>query len=55
MNDAADFWRYNIGANVIPADTRNKTTSIGWTEYQTNLFQRNSITNGSKTAPLTME
>lgn len=36
MNDAADFWRYNIGANVIPADTRNKTTIIRWTEYQTN-------------------
>ena len=31
---SADFWRYNIGVNVIPADTRNKTTSISWKPYQ---------------------
>ena len=30
----ADFWRYNIGVDVIPADTRNKTTSISWKRYQ---------------------
>ncbi len=26
-NGWADFWYYEIGANVIPADTQNKTTS----------------------------
>ena len=34
MNDAADFWRYEVGANAIPADTRNKNTSVRWAEYQ---------------------
>jgi hypothetical protein len=34
MNDAADFWCYEIGVNVIPADTRNEVTSIRWAEYQ---------------------
>ena len=30
----ADFWRYTVGVNVIPADTRHKTTHIKWTEWQ---------------------
>jgi hypothetical protein len=34
INKSADFWRYDIGVNVIPADTKNKTTSIKWSEYQ---------------------
>lgn len=34
MNHAADFWRYEVGANAIPADTQNKTTNIRWAEYQ---------------------
>jgi P4 family phage/plasmid primase-like protien len=34
MNDAADFWRYGVGANAIPAGTRNKNTSVRWAEYQ---------------------
>jgi putative DNA primase/helicase len=34
FNDWVDFWRYDIGVNVIPADTKNKTTSIKWSEYQ---------------------
>ena len=33
-NGWADFWRHNIGVNVIPADTRNKTTSIPWSSWQ---------------------
>jgi hypothetical protein len=36
MNNAADYWYYDIGVNVIPADTRNKVTNIQWTEYQDN-------------------
>lgn len=24
LNESADFWRYDIGVNVIPADTVNK-------------------------------
>jgi hypothetical protein len=34
INESADFWRYDIGVNVIPADTKNKSTSIRWSEYQ---------------------
>ena len=33
-NEWADFWRYRIGVNVIPANTREKITSIKWAEYQ---------------------
>jgi P4 family phage/plasmid primase-like protien len=33
-NGWADFWHYNIGVNVIPADTQNKTTSIPWAPWQ---------------------
>ncbi len=29
-----DFWRYEIGVNVIQADTRSKTTNIQWSKYQ---------------------
>jgi P4 family phage/plasmid primase-like protien len=32
--DAADFWRCKIGVNVIPADTKRKTTAVYWKEYQ---------------------
>ena len=34
MNEWADFWRYTIGVNVIPADTRNKRPIVGWKPYQ---------------------
>ena len=30
FNGAADYWRYIVGVNVIPADTQNRTTSITW-------------------------
>ena len=33
-NVGADFWRYKIGANVIPADTRNKKPSVEWSTFQ---------------------
>jgi len=34
FNDYADFWFYTIGANIIPADTINKTTYVEWSVYQ---------------------
>jgi P4 family phage/plasmid primase-like protien len=34
IKESSDFWRYDIGVNVIPADTKNKSTSIRWSEYQ---------------------
>jgi Bifunctional DNA primase/polymerase, N-terminal len=34
LAESADFWRYDIGVNVIPADTKNKTTTVRWSEYQ---------------------
>ncbi len=30
INDWADFWRYDIGANIIPAVTQKKITWISW-------------------------
>ena len=35
-NRGADFWRYEIGVNVIPADTRNKTPLVSWSTFQNN-------------------
>ena len=32
----ADFWRYDIGVNVTPADTRHKITYIEWSQWQDN-------------------
>jgi Bifunctional DNA primase/polymerase, N-terminal len=34
INEWADFWRYTIGVNVIPADTRKKVTYEKWPEWQ---------------------
>jgi hypothetical protein len=31
---AADFWRCNIGVNVIPANKRKKCPNIQWKQYQ---------------------
>ena len=33
-NGWADFWRYTIGVNVIPADTEKKRTYENWKEWQ---------------------
>lgn len=30
----ADFWRYEIGVNVIPANTKYKKPIVTWTEWQ---------------------
>ncbi len=34
INDWADFWRYFIGRDPIPANSNNKNTHIEWSEYQ---------------------
>jgi putative DNA primase/helicase len=34
INQSSDFWRYQIGINVIPADTKNKVPSIRWSQWQ---------------------
>jgi hypothetical protein len=34
LREAPDFWRDKIGVNVIPADTKLKTTTITWKQYQ---------------------
>jgi Bifunctional DNA primase/polymerase, N-terminal len=34
INDSADFWYYQIGVNVIPADTKNKQTGYNWSQCQ---------------------
>ncbi|HSF51545.1 MAG TPA: bifunctional DNA primase/polymerase, partial [Nitrososphaeraceae archaeon] len=33
-NNSADFWYYQIGVNVIPADTENKETYENWSQWQ---------------------
>jgi hypothetical protein len=34
VNSYADYWRYEVGANVIPADTRLKRPYIKWGQWQ---------------------
>ncbi len=34
VNDWADYWRYEIGVNVITADTKNKRPIVEWKQYQ---------------------
>lgn len=34
FNSWADHWRFKVGVNVFPADTKNKTTYIKWRQYQ---------------------
>ena len=34
LNDWSDYWYYEIGINIIPANTREKTTFVSWSEYQ---------------------
>jgi len=36
LNTYADFWFYNIGVNVIAADTVNKKAVEEWSKYQNN-------------------
>lgn len=34
INEWADFWRNDIGVNVIPANTKYKKPIVAWTEWQ---------------------
>src|SRR5918995_7004622 len=34
LNESADFWRYDIGVNVIPANTVDKKPMVSWIEWQ---------------------
>ena len=34
LNESADYWHYEIGCNVIPADTKNKTTFENWSQWK---------------------
>jgi hypothetical protein len=35
MKKGADYWRYDIGLNVFPADTQNKDPrGIDWKQYE---------------------
>ena len=48
INDFADFWRYQIGVNVIPADTKSKRRTVAWLEFQNNpIPEEVYITNGN--------
>jgi hypothetical protein len=34
LNESAAFWFYDIGVNVILADTKNKITSENWSQWK---------------------
>jgi hypothetical protein len=34
FNEAADFWYYELGINVIPINSKEKVTYIKWSEFQ---------------------
>ena len=34
ISEWADFWRYEVGVNVIPANTKYKKPIVAWTEWQ---------------------
>ena len=34
INDWADYWRDEVGVNVIPADTQNKKPLVAWKQYE---------------------
>jgi hypothetical protein len=34
LNNSADTWFYDVGVNVIPADTKNKKINVSWKGYQ---------------------
>lgn len=33
-NEYADYWRYNVGVNVIPAKSKEKIPLVKWSEFQ---------------------
>jgi hypothetical protein len=42
-NDWAKFWRYNIGVNVIPANTREKKPIFVWKQFQDSPVSENQF------------
>jgi hypothetical protein len=34
INESADYWRFDVCINVIPADTKNKKPLVSWSEWQ---------------------
>ena len=34
INKWVDFWHYQIGVNLIPADTKEKKTNENWSQWQ---------------------
>jgi hypothetical protein len=34
FNDAADWWRHEVGVNVIPADTKKKMPKVPWKPFE---------------------
>lgn len=34
LNQSADYWYYDIGVNVIPANTKRKETYESWSQWQ---------------------
>jgi hypothetical protein len=36
VNQEVDFWRHDMGLNVIPADTKNRKPLVSWSEWQHN-------------------
>lgn len=34
LNEWADFWRYSIGVNVIPVNTKERNSYVKWSEWQ---------------------
>ncbi|MDN5847029.1 MAG: hypothetical protein L0H53_12230 [Candidatus Nitrosocosmicus sp.] len=55
VNDWADFWRYDIGLNVIPADSRKKGHTSSGLIGKTKPLMRNSMSNGKLKMLLVME
>ena len=46
FNDWADFWRYNIGVNLIPANTKRRKLTNPGKNGKTNQFHKNYMMNG---------
>ena len=38
IDESVDYWRYDVGVNVIPSDTKNKKPLVAWSEWQDNLI-----------------
>src|SRR6266496_3846736 len=34
INEFADYWRHDVGVNVIPANTREKRPNVEWKHWQ---------------------